>query len=66
MEGFFVLGERSRHPADKLYIRQTIDKVFNVKLDVDQLYETYFEENLRTIFDRVPSELNLPKIIASK
>ena len=66
MEGFFVLGERSRNAADKQYIRETIQKVFNVKLDVEGLYESYFEDNLKNVFDRVPEELNLPKIIASK
>ena len=65
-EGFFVLGERSRNVQDKKIIQETIEKVFNVKLKIESLYESYFEQNLRTIFDRVPSELNLPKIIPSK
>ena len=30
MEGFFVLGERSRNVTDKMYIKQTIEKVFGV------------------------------------
>ena len=66
IEGFYVLGERSRNQTDKLYIKQTIEKVFSVQLDIEELYEAYFDKNLKTIFDRVPAELNLPKIIPSK
>ena len=66
MEGFFVLGERSRNAADKQYIRETIQKVFKVTIDPDEIYESYFDQNLKHIFDNVPAELNLPKIIASK
>jgi midasin (ATPase involved in ribosome maturation) len=46
MEGFFVLGERSRNKVDKDFIQSTIEKVFNVKLDIEAIYETYFTENL--------------------
>ena len=35
IEGFFVLGERSRDPQDKLYIKQTIEKVFNIQISLD-------------------------------
>ena len=42
-EGFFVLGERSRNQQDKLYIQQAIEKVFDVKLDIENYYENYFE-----------------------
>jgi midasin len=66
MEGFFVLGERSRNTIDKQFIQSTIERVFNVKLDIEAIYEAYFTEKLETIFDRVPAELNLPKIIPSK
>ena len=66
MEGFFVLGERSRNNIDKQFIQSTIERVFNVKLDIEAIYEAYFTEKLETIFDRVPAELNLPKIIPSK
>ena len=65
-EGFFVLGERSRNATDKAYILTTIEEVFKVKIDLESLYEEYFAENLAQIFDQVPAELNLPKIIASK
>ena len=37
-----------------------------MKLDPDCYYETYFNEKLQHIFDNVPKELNLSKIIASK
>jgi len=40
--------------------------VFGVKLDPNCYYETYFNEKLQHIFDNVPKELNLSKIIASK
>jgi len=66
LEGFFVLGERSRNPTDKQYILSTICKVFNVKLNIEEHYSTYFNTRLQTIFDQVPAELNLPKIIPSK
>lgn len=66
MEGFFVLGERSRNVTDKKFILSTIEKVFKVVLDIDEIYESYFEENLKSIFDNVPAELNLPKIIPSQ
>ena len=66
LEGFLVLGERSRNVTDKKFIQATIEKVFGVKMNIEELYETYFEKNLKTIFDNVPAELNLPKIIPSK
>lgn len=40
--------------------------MFKVTLDIDQIYESYFEEHLLSIFDKVPAELNLPKIIPSQ
>ena len=40
--------------------------MFGVKLDPNCYYETYFNEKLQHIFDNVPKELNLSKIIASK
>ena len=66
MEGFFVLGERSRNAQDKLFIKQTLEKVFKVQIDEENFYETYFDQNLKDLFDKVPKELNLPKIIPSK
>ena len=65
-EGFFVLGERSRNQQDKAFILNTIQKVFNVKINIEELYESYFAENLQEIFEKVPEQLNLPKIITSK
>lgn len=43
MEGFFVLGERSRNATDKQYICETIEKVFKVTIDIEEIYESYFE-----------------------
>ena len=65
LEGFLVLAERTRNAADKLFIQQAIEKVFSVKLDPENFYNTFFENELRGVFDNVPAELNLPKIIAS-
>jgi midasin len=66
IEGFFVLGERSRDPQDKLYIKQTIEKVFNIQIDLDQYYKEYFNENIRGYFEGMSAHLqNLPKIIPS-
>ena len=64
-EGFLVLGERSRNNTDKQFILNTINRVFNVKLNINELYESYYSEHLSEIFEKVPAELNLPKIIPS-
>jgi len=37
-----VLAERSRDLKDKEYIKATIEKVFGVKLDIDEFYESFF------------------------
>ena len=46
-------------------ILNTINRVFNVKLKINELYESYYSEHLSEIFEKVPAELNLPKIIPS-
>ena len=66
IEGFLVLGERSRNQQDKQFILNTIQKEFRVSFDISEVYESYFSENLSEIFERVPAELNLPRIIPSK
>ena len=66
IEGFLVLGERSRNQQDKQFILNTIQKEFRVSFDISEVYESYFSENLSEIFERVPAELNLPTIIPSK
>lgn len=55
MEGYLVLAERSRNEQDKLFIKQTIEKVCNTKLDPIAYYNQYFEKNLKGVFDTVPS-----------
>ena len=46
IEGYFVLGERSRNEMDKLFIKETIEKVAKVKIEDRQYYEDYFAKNL--------------------
>lgn len=46
IEGYFVLGERSRNEMDKLFIKETIEKVTKVKIEDRQYYEDYFAKNL--------------------
>lgn len=60
------MGERSRDPKDKMYIKETIEKVFGVILNIEEFYEKFFDKNLATVFANIPKELNLPPIILSK
>ena len=66
LEGFLVLGERARDVKDKEFIRKAIEKVFSTKIEPALFYQQYYSEYLAGIFDQVPSELNIPKLIASK
>lgn len=61
-----MLGERSRDLNDKLYIKETIEKVFGVTLNIEEFYEQFFEKNLASVFTNLPKELNLPPIILSR
>lgn len=45
LEGYLVLGERSRIPKDKLFIKQTIETTLKCKIDEDKFYDQYFEKN---------------------
>jgi midasin len=38
LEGYLLLAERSRNAIDKDHIKQTIEKVFGVKIDEDKFY----------------------------
>lgn len=38
LEGYLLLAERSRNTADKAFIKQTIEKVFGVKIDEEKFY----------------------------
>jgi hypothetical protein len=40
--------------------------VFAVIIDEETFYHNHFDEHLKNIFERIPSELNLPKIIPSR
>ena len=37
-----MLAERSRDLQDKQYIKGAIEKVFGVKIDIENYYEDYF------------------------
>ncbi len=65
LEGFLVLGERSRNTQDKMFIKQTLERHFKVIIDLDNFYEQYFDKYLSKVFETLPKELNLPKIIMS-
>ena len=39
LEGFLVLGERSREPKDKSFIRQTIERIFRTPVEIEAFYE---------------------------
>jgi midasin (ATPase involved in ribosome maturation) len=61
-----VLAERSREARDKKFIQDAIEKVFSVKLNLQQYYEDFFNTHLLQVFSDVPKELNLPPIILSR
>ena len=65
LEGFLVLAERSRDLTDKLYIKETIEKIFKTKLDIEQFYAEFFNSQLSKMFTDLPKDLNLPPIIMS-
>jgi len=65
-EGFFVLAERARNEQDKRFIRETIERVTKVKIDVKAYYEAYFEEHLSKAFSEIPQMLALPRLIPSQ
>jgi midasin len=66
IEGYFVLGERSRNEMDKLFIKETIEKVAKVKIEDRQYYEDYFAKNLAKQFSEIPQKLDLPRLIQSQ
>jgi midasin (ATPase involved in ribosome maturation) len=53
LEGFLVLGERSRNESDKRFIKETIEKVCKVKIDERKYYEDYFNKNLHAKFAEI-------------
>ena len=65
LEGYFVLGERSRNEMDKKFIKETIEKVTRVSIDERGFYESYFQTHLALDFLDIPSQLNLPRLIPS-
>jgi midasin len=67
MEGFLVLGERSRSVEDKQFIKKTIETALKCKIDEEEYYETYFaRHSLGEAFSSVPQELGIPTLIVSK
>ena len=63
LEGFLVLGERSRNDQDKRFIKETIEKVCQVKIDERKFFDDYFNKNLLSKFGEIHLKLNLPKLI---
>ena len=67
MEGFFVLAEKSRNEADKAHIKETIEKIFRLKIDEHAFYESYFAANLGNIFEEAHlKNEGIPRVIASQ
>ena len=65
-EGFLVLGERSRNPQDKDFIRNTIQKTLKCQINPVQLYDSYFQEyNLQNAFNEIPKQMGLPSLIVT-
>jgi midasin (ATPase involved in ribosome maturation) len=54
LEGYFVLGERSRNEMDKQFIKETIEKVTKVKIEERKYFEDYFNKNLAKQFAEIP------------
>ena len=66
MEGFLVLGERSRNPQDKEFIKKTIQSTLKCSIDEEAYYQNYFKENnLREAFENMPANLGIPKMVVS-
>lgn len=63
LEGFLVLGERSRNEMDKQFIKETIEKVTKVKIEERKYYEEYFTKNLQKQFSEKHQELDIPRLI---
>ena len=66
MEGFLVLGERARNIQDKLFIKETIEKVAKVKIAEREYYEGYFQRHLAKSFKEVPEQLKVQRLIESQ
>jgi midasin len=50
LEGYLVLGERSRNPSDKEFIKRTIESSLKCKINEDAFYDQYFCAHLRDYF----------------
>lgn len=56
LEGYLVLGERSRSQQDKEFIKKTIESTLRCKIDEEKFYETYFEKyELAKAFQDMPA-----------
>ena len=61
LEGFCVLGERSRCPEDKQFIKQTIETTLRCKIDEHAFYDEYFKEHkLGQVFKSMSVDLGIP------
>ena len=67
LEGYLVLGERSRSQQDKEFIKKTIQSTLKCKIDEEKFYDSYFEKNnLGKAFEDLPSDLGIPKLVVSR
>ena len=48
LEGYFGLAERSRNIEDKQFIKATIEKVLKTKINENEYYQSFYEENIRS------------------
>jgi midasin len=46
IEGYLVLGERSRVESEKKFIKETIEKVANVKICEKSYYQSYYNKHI--------------------
>ena len=47
LEGYLLLAERTRSPLDKLFIKTTIEKITNTKINEHEQYQEYFSRYLK-------------------
>lgn len=56
-DGYMLLAERARADEDKVVIQEVIEKIMKVKIDVDNMYQLFGNDN---IFSRLPFK-DVPK-----
>jgi midasin (ATPase involved in ribosome maturation) len=62
-----VLGERSRSPQDRQFIKKTIETTLRCTIDEEKFYDTYFAKHaLDEAFKTLPANLGIPRLVVSK